>query len=245
MMQAAASNLASNLAPSLSRRFEVERHLCRGLRYHPDSSELAINVVSGNLFSSQPRGVVNGVDYKYTGQVRRMQTSKIKSHLDSGEVVLLTNIGFSATSEIFNVSSLEVAVKCASELRAEKLILYSPEGEEAYTATDRTVREVRLSDARKILKECGNDPDEWPSPSEESQESTFWAAFEGGVRALDGGCQRAHLISAGQGCSHDGALLAELYTRDGVGLMISRDAYEEVRKVPFQRRFERRFERHF
>ena len=34
-----------------------------------------------------------------------------------------------------------------------------------------------------------------------------------------------------EGCSYDGALLAELYTRDGVGLMISRDAYEEVRKA--------------
>ena len=69
--------------------------------------------MSGNLFSAQPRGVVGGVDFQWTGQVRRMQTSKIQSHLDAQEVVLLTNIGFSASAEVFNVSSLEV-VSCSS-----------------------------------------------------------------------------------------------------------------------------------
>ena len=44
------------------------------------------------------------------------------------------------------------------------------------------------------------------------------------VYALNGGVKRAHLIAPNRG-----ALLKELYTRDGAGLLISRDVYEGVR----------------
>jgi len=177
-------------------------------------------------------GVVDGTDYKYTGQVRRMQTKKIRAHLDAGEIVMLTNIGFSSTAETFNVSSLEVATIAASELEAEKLILFTPNEASSLldTETDQLVRQLRLSEARGILRKSGNEPTQWPLPEEASSQAAYWARFEGGVRALVGGCSRAHLISG----TLDGGLLAELYTRDGVGLMISRDAYEEVRRATSQ-----------
>ena len=40
--------------------------------------------------------------------------------------------------------------------------------------------------------------------------------------ACDGGVKRTHLVDA----TTDGALLLELYSRDGVGAMISADFYE-------------------
>jgi amino-acid N-acetyltransferase len=45
------------------------------------------------------------------------------------------------------------------------------------------------------------------------------------VYALNGGVKRAHIISA----ASQGALLKELYTRDGAGMLISRDMYEDLR----------------
>lgn len=107
-------------------RFQVEKHLCRGVRYAPDGAK-SINVVSGNLYTAQPRGVVSGVDFMYTGQVRRIQNKKIEQHLDTGDIVLLTNIGFSATGEVYNVTSLEVATECAAALGSDKLVVYTHE----------------------------------------------------------------------------------------------------------------------
>ena len=44
------------------------------------------------------------------------------------------------------------------------------------------------------------------------------------VYALNGGVKRAHLVSPSRG-----AILKELYTRDGSGMLISRDIYEGIR----------------
>ena len=46
------------------------------------------------------------------------------------------------------------------------------------------------------------------------------------VHSLNGGVKRAHLIFPTQG-----ALLKELYTRDGDGVLISRDVYEGIRQA--------------
>ena len=44
--------------------------------------------------------------------------------------------------------------------------------------------------------------------------------------ACEGGVKRAHLVDA----TTDGALLLELYSRDGIGAMISADFYEARRR---------------
>ena len=52
-------------------RFEIERRLAKSLRLHgglvKGSESLVGNVVSGNFYSAQPFGVVDGVDYCWTG----------------------------------------------------------------------------------------------------------------------------------------------------------------------------------
>ena len=52
--------------------------------------------------------------------------------------------------------------------------------------------------------------------------------------ACRGGVKRAHLVDA----RLDGGILLELYSRDGVGTMISTDFYEGIRKAgPFDTTF--------
>lgn len=48
-------------------RFEVERELARGLRLQ--SSGMDGNVVSGNFYSAQPLGILDGIDYEYVSPV--------------------------------------------------------------------------------------------------------------------------------------------------------------------------------
>lgn len=52
--------------------------------------------------SYQPRGVVDGIDFEATGEVKRIDVARIKERLDSNCIVLLSNLGYSATGEVLN-----------------------------------------------------------------------------------------------------------------------------------------------
>ena len=79
-------------------RFEVERQLARALKSGSSgnkfngsegSDSVGGNVVSGNFYSAQPFGVINGVDYEYSGFVRRMEVNKINQVLQNRDIVLV------------------------------------------------------------------------------------------------------------------------------------------------------------
>jgi len=86
-------------------RFEVERQLARSLQGSRGSKGLDGNVVSGNFFSAQPFGVLHGVDYQFSGFVRRFEADKIHQCHANKDIVLLTTLGVSPTGEVFNVNS--------------------------------------------------------------------------------------------------------------------------------------------
>ena len=117
-------------------RSRVEAALSRG-RGSRGAGGVSVGVVGGNLFyTAQPLGVRDGVDLGSTGevrraragrgghvcarararacahtymQVRRVEVDKIRAHLKSGEIVLLGALGYSASGDVFNVKSEEVA----------------------------------------------------------------------------------------------------------------------------------------
>jgi amino-acid N-acetyltransferase len=73
---------------------------------------------------AQPLGVVDGVDYQLTGRVRRVDSEGINDLLDSGNLVLISALGYSLTGEAFNLAIADVAVSVARELGADKLIVF-------------------------------------------------------------------------------------------------------------------------
>ena len=72
-----------------------------------------IRVSSGNFVTAKPVGVVNGVDFQHTGEVRRIDAEGIRKRLDDHEVVLLSPIGFSPTGDVFNCTLEDVATQAA------------------------------------------------------------------------------------------------------------------------------------
>lgn len=46
--------------------------------------------------------MVGGLDFGYTGEVKNVDVERIKDRLDSGCVVLLSNLGFTPTGEVLN-----------------------------------------------------------------------------------------------------------------------------------------------
>lgn len=50
----------------------------------------------------QRRGVVDGVDFGATGEVKKIDVDRICERLDGGSVVLLRNLGHSSSGEVLN-----------------------------------------------------------------------------------------------------------------------------------------------
>ena len=197
-------------------RVEIEALLSMGLPNSPMANS-DIRVASGNFVIARPRGVVDGVDMCYTGEVRKVHADAINIRLDDGELVLLSPLGYSPTGEIFNLTLEDVAAETAIALGAEKLIFLMDEPG-LKSKSGRLLRELTVSDAEKLLGK------------EKQMSGDARLYLPHAVKACKGGAARVHLISR----HADGALLLELFTRDGVGSMVSRDPLEQMRDASIE-----------
>ncbi len=189
-------------------RVEIEALLSMGLANSPMAGA-QIRVASGNFVTAQPLGVREGVDYLHTGEVRRIDAEAIRHQLDEGAIVLLSPLGYSPTGEVFNLSAEDVATAVAIDLNADKLI-YLVDGPGLQLDDGTLIRQLGLNDAETFLEEHEHLP--------EALSKALYSA----LYACDEGVSRAHLINRHQ----DGSLLMELFTRDGIGTLISADDYE-------------------
>ena len=102
-------------------RIEIEALLSQGLPNTPMAGAF-LRVTGGNFITARPVGVVDGIDFQYTGAVRKVIAEEIQADLAQENVVLITPIGASPTGEIFNLAWEEVAEAVAVSVKADKLI---------------------------------------------------------------------------------------------------------------------------
>jgi len=192
-------------------RVEIEALLSQGLPNSP-MARAQIRVASGNYITARPLGVRNGVDFQFTGAVRKVDAAALSAQLDLVDIVLVPHLGYSATGEIFNLAWEDVAESVAVALRADKLLLYTdrlPAGRKGEVVSELTADEAAALAAAKKS-------DLTPAARR---------ALEHAARAVGNGVARAHLVTR----RSPGALLLELFTHEGVGTMITADAVEKLR----------------
>ncbi|MBN1379122.1 MAG: amino-acid N-acetyltransferase [Gammaproteobacteria bacterium] len=192
-------------------RIEIEAQFTRSLSNTPMSGT-RIRVASGNLVTAKPYGVRDGIDYCYTGSVRRIEQAAIKSLLDADNIVLLSPLGYSATGETFNLRAEDIAAAAAVALNADKLI-FMMEAEPLRDGKSNAIRELHTSDAQLLLLKRKKLP------------QTVQHDLQSAIDACHQGVKRVHMITRKQ----SGALLQELYTRDGIGTLITAGRYEDLR----------------
>ena len=90
-----------------SLRIHIEALLTMGLVNSPMHGA-QIRVSTGNFVIAKPIGVRDGIDFKHTGRVRRIDAEGIKTQLDFGSIVLLSPVGYSSTGEVFNLSLIHI-----------------------------------------------------------------------------------------------------------------------------------------
>jgi amino-acid N-acetyltransferase len=184
-------------------RSRVEALLSLGVANSPMAGA-RIRVVGGNFLTAKPIGVLDGIDMQWTGEVRRVDVEAVRQRLDDGDIVLVSPLGYSPTGEIFNLALEEVATQVAVRLLAHKLIfLMDTEG--VRNGRRQLLTELSTRDAEALLAKRTKLP------------ADVQHYLPCAIRACDNGVKRAHLLSR----HHDGALLLELFTRDGIGTMIA------------------------
>jgi amino-acid N-acetyltransferase len=203
-------------------RYEIEAVFSQGLPNTPMAGS-TVRVISGNFITARPVGIVDGVDFKHSGLVRKVDVQGIRQTLEMGAMVLLSPFGFSITGEAFNLTMEEVATRVAIELQADKLIFLSempgirikpgqPESEDNPIDT-----EMPLDYAERLLREL--------PPAQQPTDIGFY--LQHCVRACKAGVERTHILPF----ATDGALLLEVYVHDGIGTMVIDEKLESLREA--------------
>ncbi|GBG87331.1 hypothetical protein CBR_g45391 [Chara braunii] len=294
-------------------RVDIEAKLSKGpaipmLRRHGKNDrwhDVGISVSSGNYVAAKRVGVVDGVDFGATGEVKKLDTVRIRERLSSGCVVVLSNLGYSSTGDVLNCNTYDVARSAAISLGADKLLCMT-DGP-VLADNGRIIKWMTLQQGEALIREHGglhhifpatghpyhpgSGPNKNIAPGQRSSRrgkapppppptdgataavgvggggdavhgkvdsaeqqdanqhhhgqqqpvgksreeevpssskstcARYLAELATAVDACTGGVRRVHLIDS----SVEGALLLELYTRDGMGTMISNDMYEGMR----------------
>lgn len=203
--------LACAMEASGRLRVEIEALLSMGLPNSPMAGA-DIRVASGNFITAKPIGVLDGVDYMHTGEVRKVDTVAIQRRLQDGDLVLLSPLGYSPSGEVFNLTLEDVAASTAIALKADKLIfLMDTAG--VIGRRGELLRELTVKQAQALLSRRDSSDSDVP----------FYLPWA--VRACQQGVKRAHLISG----HLDDALLLELFTHRGVGTLLTPDPLETLR----------------
>jgi amino-acid N-acetyltransferase len=154
-------------------------------------------------------GIHNGVDYKHTGSVRKIDVSGINTQLEHESIVLLSPVGYSKTGEVFNLSTEDVATQTAIALQADKLITF-------------TAHEGLLDNNNKLIRSCDLNTVKGLLNSSERHEQ--YVALRAILNSVQGGVERCHSLNY----QSDTALLQELFTRDGAGTLVAKDVQEQI-----------------
>ncbi len=192
-------------------RVEIEARLSMGLPNSPMAGA-KISVASGNMVTAKPLGVKRGTDFCHTGIVRRIDSEAIRQKLDQNNIVLLSPIGYSLTGEVFNLSAEAVATEASIALNADKLLLLDEDGG-IFDEENQLYRQLTTTEADCLLD----------NPSKLSVSSTDH--LQAAIKSCNGGVARCHILDR----KTDGAILHELFTRDGIGTLISAEPFEEIR----------------
>jgi amino-acid N-acetyltransferase len=197
-------------------RVEIEALLSMGLPNSPMAGA-QVRIVSGNFITARPLGVREGIDYRHTGEVRKVDSNAIQQYLSHGALVLLSPLGYSPTGEVFNLRAEDVATATATALGADKLVFIGAN----LTKTGISPpfpRELTHHEATQLLTTAQEVPEELATP------------LQSAIHACRSGVHRVHIID-----QHvDGALLMELFSRDGMGILVTATAFEDTRQATIE-----------
>jgi amino-acid N-acetyltransferase len=167
----------------------------------------------GNALVAHPAGILQGIDYQFTGRVERVDIQLLRALLDHDIIPVIPPLGSDGEGNTYRLNSDAVAVEVARALQAVKLIYLAPTAG-ITVDRDELLRQLTVDEAEGILKK----------QSKELAGSSL-SKLAHAVRAARGGVPRVHIID---GRVEEG-LLAEVFSNEGIGTLVHTNEYQAIR----------------
>lgn len=171
-----------------------------------------IQAATANAIHAHPAGIIKGKDAGYTGTIERVDAKVLRSFLDEEILPVVPPLAFDTTGQTLRVNSDVVAREVAVALQASKIIFLSED--DPADCLEVGQRQLPRDAATDLLADK-----DFPLPP------GVRSKMENAVKAVRDGVPRVHLVGAAQ----DDAILAELFSNEGVGVMVFDDDYLDVR----------------
>ncbi len=198
------------LSISLDAATRVTHEIMEGL------TSVDLRAAYANAIIAYPAGILGGVDQQYTGRVDRVDSASLQFFLDQGIIPVLPPLGFDGDGKTYRINSDTVAVEVADALRAAKIIFLCESG--SLRVDGHLVRQLSVEEADAMVKKHQL-PSEHQRPLEQK--------LEAAARACRQGIPRVHLLDG----HVNEALLAELFSSEGIGTMVHSNEYQHIRRA--------------
>jgi amino-acid N-acetyltransferase len=165
-----------------------------------------------NAVVAHPLGIIHGVDQLLTGKVERFDIELLQTLLNQGIVPVVPPLGFDGEGKTWRVNSDSIAVEAAEALKATKLIFITLQDGLQYNG--QLIRQMLDADLRKLVQSA---------PGGFAPEMVSKARYA--AAACAAGVHRVHIVNGRE----DEALLAEVFSNEGIGTLIYANEYEQIR----------------
>lgn len=191
-------------------QFQFQAALAMGVAQTPQRPP-RLRLASGNFLTAKPLGIHNGMDMKWAGDIRKIDTSAIQDLLENQSIVWISPIASSLSGQNYVLSMPHMAAEVAIALRAEKLIFLTAENG-IFNQQNQLIENLTAQQTQTLLQH---------NYLPNKQQTILHAA----LHALRHNISRTQILS---GCPH-GNLIRELFTRHGAGTSIAQDSFVSIR----------------
>ena len=172
---------------------------------------VGLKVATVNAVIARGKGVIEGVDYPHDGKVEKIDEPSLSALLDKGIVPIVPSIGFDTLGSNFMLDSDSLAFSLGLSMGSSKVImLVEPK---ILNQTDKN--EYSVTEATKLAQ------------NEDISGSRLSEILLTAANSFSKSIDRVHILNG----FSDYAILAELFSNEGVGIMIHRDPYGLIRSA--------------
>lgn len=175
---------------------------------------LSLPAATPNAMIARPAGIIEGVDLQHSGTILRCDSGVLSDLLGQNVTPVLPPLAYDHEGRTLRVSSDSLAIQASIAVAARKLLLLS--SLEGITSQGRLVRQMDIEQAERLLKDTSA---ELPS--------TMRTKLRRAAAGCRKGVERVHIING----RNSDAILAELFSNEGVGTLIYSDRYQVIRSA--------------
>ncbi len=197
--------------------FDVSNRIMTGLSAH------RINALVGNWVRARSMGVIDGVDYKYSGNIDKILITPLNKVLEEDFIPIIPSIGWNPAGTPYNISSNELAIQAAVASRAEKIFFITSE-ELLNISEYRVPAGVVPSPEGRISRMDGDTARKFLALNSGNKSGALDIVNQA-LSGIENGIKRVHIIK-GNG---DGGILSEIFSNLGIGTMLYRNEFDRIR----------------